>query len=696
MGRAYSSELERLKRTVAFSDKADIRPLVALLADLVPRNLIFVGSGGSFTAATFAAALHEEYTGRLAKAVTPLETASRPATKNTAALLLSARGSNPDILKAFQALRSMEPIAAICATEQNALLRQIDKIGSGVGYGFTVPGGKDGFLATNSLIATLILLTRGYESLLGLPPADLQGIGEVPPWSRNDPGPADKMYELANADTIIALSSGWGWAAAIDLESKCSEAGLANVLLSDYRNFAHGRHNWLRRRGETTAIVSLEDAANTQLANSILRLLPDEVRTVRLFSARKGPTAGIDLISQVLHLTGLLGSASGVDPGRPPGAGLIALDLLVLDARDLRLRRRAGGTCGNVLAILSFLGFETAPIVRLGTDEAADILISDLQSVGVDCRHVQRDPAARTPRVVEFIPNRSGARHRFAFKCPICRRRLPRRSELDYEQAVESLEQMDLKLFFFDRAGPSTVRLASEARKRGALVMFEPDSFKTNCHFTTALELSDIVKYSSRRVGQPIDTWLHRIRVKPRLVVETLDGGGLRYILRTQGRPGAPWKHQNAFIVNNPTNQAGAGDWCSAGLITKILLNGSAHRWREKSISRALAFGQALAAASIRFKGPRGYLESSSLHFAQRAALSTLRLGRLPDWVAQDQERSAWSFSKDGRNGVCGLCLVPVSVEESCMSTRESARDSRVRARWTGTRHQRSDRTIGS
>lgn len=320
MGRAYALELERLKRTVAFSCDADIKPLVALLAYLVPRNLIFVGSGGSFTAATFAAALHEKYAGRLARAVTPLEAACRPATTNTVAVLLSARGSNPDILKAFQALRFKEPIAAICATERNALLRRMDASGTRLGHGFSVPGGKDGFLATNSLIATLILLTRSYEALFGLPTLDLQGIGEQPLWAGNGSHSAENMHELAKADTIIALSSGWGWAAAIDLESKCSEAGLANVLLADYRNFAHGRHNWLRRRGETTAIVSLEDAANTQLADSILRLVPDDVRAVRLFSEKKGPAAGIDLVGQVLHLTGLLGSVSGVDPGRPPVA----------------------------------------------------------------------------------------------------------------------------------------------------------------------------------------------------------------------------------------------------------------------------------------------------------------------------------------------------------------------------------------
>ena len=318
MGRAYALELQRLNRTVEFACATDVRSLAALLADLVPRNLIFVGSGGSFTAAAFAAALHEQYTGQLTKAVTPLEAATRPPTTNTASVLISARGSNPDIIRAFQALRFKEPIAAICASEQNALLRLIDESGAGVGYGFTVPGGKDGFLATNSLLATLILLVRSYDSIFGMPELDLRGNGALSGTSQDVLQPNTNLLELAAADTIIALSSGWGWPAAIDLESKCSESGLSNVLLSDFRNFAHGRHNWLRRRAGSTAVVSIEDTTNTDLASTILQLVPDEVCKVRLSSEREGPGAAIDLISQVLHLVGSLGAIGGVDPGRPP------------------------------------------------------------------------------------------------------------------------------------------------------------------------------------------------------------------------------------------------------------------------------------------------------------------------------------------------------------------------------------------
>ena len=344
------------------------------------------------------------------------------------------------------------------------------------------------------------------------------------------------------------------------------------------------------------------------------------------------------------------------------GAGFIALDIFLASEQDRQLRRRAGGTCGNVLAILSFLRHASVPIARLGTDRAADFIISDLKSTGVDCQHVQRDPSGRTPRVVEFLPDRPGSMHRFAFTCPMCQRRFPRRSEPIFERGNESIHQIKPALFFFDRSGPTTIKLAVEARESGALVMFEPDSFGSNGNFNKALQLSDVVKYSVRRTGQSIEPWLMKADHKPRLVVETMDGEGLRYMTR-RGLNDLIWKHQEPFFVDSPVDQAGAGDWCSAGLISRLLNTSALERWQDRSVGRALAFGQSLAAASILFEGPRGYLEQSSLRKVLRASLSTLRQGRLPEWIDQSPELSVESVNSTGKDDVCVLCLVPVYDE---------------------------------
>ena len=342
------------------------------------------------------------------------------------------------------------------------------------------------------------------------------------------------------------------------------------------------------------------------------------------------------------------------------GAGFIALDVLLNGNDNEHFRRRAGGTCGNVLAILSFLGFHSVPIARLGMDEAADLLLSDLRDIGVDCQHIQRDEAASTPRVVELLPDQPGNPHCFVFRCPLCQHRFPRRKEPNFDRAKNSLYDLKPRMFFFDRAGPNTVKLAKKARQSGAIVVFEPDSFRGGPNFNLAMQSSDVIKYSIQRTRKSIEPWLQQSNSKPFLVVETLDSGGLRYMTRP-GLDGFAWNQQQPFFVEKPADQAGAGDWCSAGLMAGILSDSDSEWWHERNIQEYLALGQALAAASILFQGPRGYLEKISRTSAIRAAISTVRRGQLPGWLSRNTLISSDSATTSDSVGSCGLCLMPNS-----------------------------------
>src|SRR5206468_2651544 len=126
---------------------------------------------------------------------------------------------------------------------------------------FNPPSAKDGFLATNSLLAFAVLLVcayncafssdevlpRDFDSLLVENHADRDYIEDLrahcnPLWKR---------------ETLVVLYGPSVATAALDLESKFSEAALGNVQLADFRNFAHGRHNWLAKRASKTAVLAL-------------------------------------------------------------------------------------------------------------------------------------------------------------------------------------------------------------------------------------------------------------------------------------------------------------------------------------------------------------------------------------------------------------------------------------------------------
>src|ERR1051325_3529900 len=114
---------------------------------------------------------------------------------------------------------------------------------------------------------------------------------------------------------------------------------------------------------------------------------------------------------------------------RPPvgerrviGLGLVALDVLE-SAGVVRSEYRAGGTCANVLAILSYFGWDAYPIARLNGDRAARHVRRDLETFSVNLDFASLDPRSKTP-IVRHLIEPTGA-HRFSLRCPSCAAWLP-------------------------------------------------------------------------------------------------------------------------------------------------------------------------------------------------------------------------------------------------------------------------------
>src|SRR5690606_38597454 len=113
---------------------------------------------------------------------------------------------------------------------------------------FPPPAGKDGFLATNSLLGFMAVLVRAY--LLELSTAEEWEAVRVNIAPLLDTGSAQienwalTTEHLWRRGTTIVLHDADSRIGAIDLESKFTEAAVGNLQIADYRNFAHGRHHW--------------------------------------------------------------------------------------------------------------------------------------------------------------------------------------------------------------------------------------------------------------------------------------------------------------------------------------------------------------------------------------------------------------------------------------------------------------------
>jgi len=284
------------------------------------------------------------------------------------------------------------------------------------------------------------------------------------------------------------------------------------------------------------------------------------------------------------------------------GSGFIALD--IVQGRE-GLFAATGGSCGNVIMALAWLGWTSMPVARLGCDTTGNFLVQDMRSAGVSLNFLEQSQAVPTPVVIQqFVEDRSGSRrHRFSLVCPDCGTWLPRYRSVVLTHARKVIEGKAPKAFYFDRVSPATVAMAEWAKKNAAVVLFEPSSIGEDSLFERAVDACDILKFSDERFGG--DSELSRA-LGPSLVVRTMGADGLQ--ARWKGR----WSSFDPFVAPRIVDTAGAGDWCSVALLHVLSQRGfrGFRKTRKTDIERALRLGQALAAMSCGFEGARGLMSA--------------------------------------------------------------------------------------
>lgn len=336
------------------------------------------------------------------------------------------------------------------------------------------------------------------------------------------------------------------------------------------------------------------------------------------------------------------------------GTGLIALDIVVSDDPSQPLRPYAGGTCGNVLSILAFLGWDAYPIARLNGDTASRRVKADMKRWGVHLDFAECEPTTDTPIIVQIIQQDIGSEphHRFAWVCPMCGHVLPRFKPVTTD-VVESLAQTmgNPAVFFLDRVSRAALDLARIASGRGAVVVFEPSGKVPERILGEVLELAHIVKYSGERIGSLRE--IAGIRRANILEVQTLGPKGLRYRNREPGAASQEWKHMGAYNLPALVDTCGAGDWCTAGLIAKACRRGLKGLFAATSadLEHAIRYGQALAAWNCGFEGARGGMYQADKSTFDRQVSRIMRGG---EPLPLKAVASAKDLEIDGR--LCPAC----------------------------------------
>lgn len=319
------------------------------------------------------------------------------------------------------------------------------------------------------------------------------------------------------------------------------------------------------------------------------------------------------------------------------GTGFITMDIVLSDKSDVPPGVFAGGTCGNVLAILGFLGWESYPLARLNGDSAANCVMNDLRKWQVSLDFIDLTPSTSTPIIVQEIKkNRLGeVYHKFSWTCPHCGAWLPpyRAVRISSVEEIQSiLPKPDV--FFFDRVSPAALKLARLSAANGAIVYFEPSGVNNPKQFREALSVAHIVKYAHDRA----DVFKELVASAcPVIEIETMGSRGLRYRSTLKHVRAKDWMELPS-LQTRIVDSAGAGDWCTAGLIQNLgqlgaqgLMNLSGN-----DLVKALSAGQAMAAWTCGFEGARGGMYESDLASLKRFVSTALKKKKISPTTSKD------------------------------------------------------------
>jgi len=327
---------------------------------------------------------------------------------------------------------------------------------------------------------------------------------------------------------------------------------------------------------------------------------------------------------------------------RVVGSGLIALDVL-LNEHKSTVSSALGGSAGNVLAILAHMGWNSVPVAKVGTDSAAKRIRDEFEALNADVQFLVEEGHFCTP-VVFQLPGDAEKTHRFTFACPHCGRKRHFSYALDdYLGApvLSAIESSDV--YYFDRVTPLSLRLAEDYRARGAMVVFEPSTIGSDhASFGRALKAAHMIKYADDRIEDLRTFDLSSVAIE----IQTSGKDGLKFRSPSSGDN---WVYLAAYRAQHVADTSGSGDWCTAGMLYSLFSDrdaGSTGDLTNHDLSKALRFGQALAALNCSYAGARGLAQQQGLDVILEMASAVQGMTKVHFWRAERQLRMDTSIEK--------------------------------------------------
>lgn len=385
----FEAKLNAIPETVEAVFAADITNLARMMGHCAGVPVFAVGSGGSSVVIEFLAQCRSQLGHSVTSSLTPMAYVLQNGDPSAKCWFFSASGDNQDIQAAFEAGGRLSPETVFVLTNASngALATQARRNGSSL-FVAPVADAKDGFLATHSAISSTLSLVLASDRLIGREEDQTRKSDlsiRIAKWLA-----PEARYNLQrllgsklDCETLVILHDPQLTAAATLIETSAWEAGLCSVQKTDFRNFAHGRHVWLDKHPSQTLVLSLT-AERSEISWQVIDgLLPENVTRASYSFQRAGRAAQLEAVAFGLAFVEALGSAKGIDPGKPGVAdfGRKMFDdgslrtIVTNDAIAVRRKRRAAIQVDSEPSPVELISSRTAYVREIEADQFGGIVL---------------------------------------------------------------------------------------------------------------------------------------------------------------------------------------------------------------------------------------------------------------------------------------------------------------------------------
>ena len=345
----FGQKLDELWRTLDLVLAGDHAALAEGLRASHTRPVIAIGSGGSAVTAAYFARCRDTLGSAITKWTTPLDfTLGTEDISDSDIWLFSAGADNPDFRGALLAARTRgaRQIHVLTRRGDAHIMLGAAEIANLAVHVIPVASERDSFLATHSLVGSVTALLLASNLASSDEVADLPSRFRAAAMNVLNPVNRDRLRrsirQISHNDVLLMIVDPQVAPVSVLVETSAWEASLCPVQVTDFRNFAHGRHSWLHHRASNTFILSFFGHDSASAWERTRALLPEGLPWAEIEFGNCGRFRNAVGIVEGLVLIEAIGKTVGIDPGKP-GIADFGRALYKDDSLD-RLSQRLGSS----------------------------------------------------------------------------------------------------------------------------------------------------------------------------------------------------------------------------------------------------------------------------------------------------------------------------------------------------------------